>query len=99
MANVNYKLTLGPSIDTIFIFEIGGQYVDPHDLEGTLNNVFISDTGIRIRLELGGIERQEWILEVTADDNGKTLKTVPDKIKGKIGRGGGSWFDRTCLLI
>ncbi|QDK82630.1 hypothetical protein EXU85_30085 [Spirosoma sp. KCTC 42546] len=99
MATANYKLTLDPLIDTIFVFEIGGHYVDPDELEGSLDNVFISEAGIRIRLELGGIERQAWNLEVSIENDEETLHTIPEIISGKIGRGGGSWFDRTCPLV
>jgi hypothetical protein len=99
MPDAHYTLTLGPFIDTIFVFEIGGQYVELDELEGTLNDVFINGEGIRIRVELGGPQGQEWELEVTIDDNGNKLKTVPQLIKGQIGPGGGSWFDRTCPLV
>ena len=98
MANASYKLAIEPLIDTIFVFEIGGQYVDIEKLEGDLNDVFLNDAGIRIRVELGGIVMQKWTLEVIVDDNGSILKTVPEQIHGMIGNGGGSWFDRTCPL-
>lgn len=99
MADAQYELTTGSLIDTIFVFEIGGQYVNVNKQKGTIQNVFFNNDGIRIRLELGGTIGQKWTLEVSIDDNGKKLTTVPKKIEGAVGAGGGSWFDRNCILV
>jgi len=98
MATATYHLTIGRMIDTVFVLEIGGKYADEDELEGTLEKVFIANDSTRIRVELGGAEQQPWSLEVTIEADGKEFVTVPKIIKGKIGKGGGAWFDRTCPL-
>lgn len=99
MADANYKLSIGPFIDTIYVLEVGGKFADVDKSEDTLSDIYYNETGIRVRLEVGGVEMQEWTLEVTVVDNGKTFKTIPVQIKGRVGRGGGSIFDRTCPLV
>ncbi len=98
MENADYKLTLSPLIDTVFVLEIGGVYADVDKNEDTLENVHTTAQGIHIRLELGGTVGADWSLEVTVDKDDDTYQTIPKTIKGKISAGGGSWIDRTFPL-
>jgi hypothetical protein len=98
MATANYKLTIGPLIDTIFKFKIGGKNVNVKKLEGSLKNVSINEDGIEIQVELGGSENAPWSLNVDIEDQEETFKTKPPTIKGKIAKNGGSRFNRTCPL-
>jgi hypothetical protein len=98
MANANYTLTVGAMIDTIFVLEIGGQYANVNHLSGSLENVFLLDGSIHIRVELGGSIGADWDLKVEVQDDDGEYETVPASIKGKINPSGGSKFDRSCPL-